>query len=120
MAINNDSAESPAGSSYQLILDHIFTYPGSYEMPLRTMYTINCASRPQTLRVLSPNSSTDSSPVNQQFAFEDANQTFADNLMAQMAQMSTQPSSLPPAFITAFLRKCFPSELTDSPTVVGG
>ena len=56
------------GNSYNLILDHILSYPGTYEIPLRTMYTLNCAPRAQPLpqdRTVctgyprSPNSSSD-------------------------------------------------------------
>ena len=33
--------------------------------------------------------------------------------MAQISQLPNQPNSLPPSFITGFLRRCFPSELTE-------
>lgn len=39
-----------------------------------------------------------------------------------MQQLSNQPSSLPPSFITSFLRRCFPSELVyvDFPQALTG
>lgn len=42
--------------------------------------------------------------------------------MAQMQQLSNQPSSLPPSFITSFLRRCFPCELVfvDFPQALTG
>ena len=43
------SSGSSSGSSYQSILDHILVNPGSYEIPLRTMYTLNCAPRAQPM-----------------------------------------------------------------------
>lgn len=110
-------ASSSRGSSYQLILDHILTYPGSYEIPLRTMYTLNCAPRAQPFdrNSASPASSIDSSPINQHSAWNDPSAThaFVESVMAHMAQLPTQPSSLPPSFVTSFLRRCFPSELVD-------
>ena len=33
--------------------------------------------------------------------------------MTQISQLPNQPTSLPPSFITGFLRKCFPLELTE-------
>ena len=44
---------------------------------------------------------------------EKATQTFTESLMAQMSQLPSQPTSLPPSFITSFVRKCFPAELVD-------
>lgn len=113
--LRNDSSESSSSSSsYQLILDHILSYPGSYEIPLRTMYTLNCAPRAQPPRSATP-SSTSSSPFVAQGSFHDdkATQTFTENLMTQIQQLPNQPASLPPSFITSFLRRCFPGELVD-------
>jgi hypothetical protein len=106
------SSRSSTGSSYQLILDHILSYPGSYEIPLRTMYTLNCAPRAQPVQAPS---SAGVSPVNQQGPWQDkqATDAFTENLMAQISQLPNQPNYLPPSFITSFLRKCFPSELVN-------
>jgi hypothetical protein len=42
--------------------------------------------------------------------------------MAQMSQLPTQPTSLPPSFITAFLGRCFPPDLVcvDFPQALTG
>ncbi|EMC95880.1 hypothetical protein BAUCODRAFT_123171 [Baudoinia panamericana UAMH 10762] len=104
------------GSAYQLILDHILTYPGSYEIPLRTMYTLNCAPRAQPVHPgnKSP-SSVASSPISQQGQWHDSptTLTFTENLMAQISKLPNQPTSLPPSFITSFVQRCFPPELID-------
>lgn len=112
---SSESSSSGSGSSYQLILDHILSYPGSYEIPLRTMYTLNCAPRGQA-RSGSPPSSNNSSPVNPQGPWnqgDNATQTFTESLMAQISRLPNQPTSLPPSFITNFLRKCFPPRLPE-------
>lgn len=112
--VNNASDNLPIDSpAYALILDHIFSNPTTYQMPLRTMYAINCASRPPVLRNQTPNSSPDLSPVSPRVAFEEANQTFADNLMAQMANKPHQPVALPVSYLTSFLRRAFPPELLE-------
>ncbi|KAK5115777.1 hypothetical protein LTR62_000866 [Meristemomyces frigidus] len=117
-------ASSNSGSSYQLLLDHVLTYPTSYEIPLRTMYTLNCAPRapPASSRSGTP-SSTSSSPLIAQSPLHDqTTQTFTESLMAQIAQLPNQPSSLPPSFITSFLRRCFPPDLVcvDFPQALTG
>lgn len=119
------SDSSSTGCSYQLITDHILTYSGSYEIPLRTMYTLNCAPRAQPLdhHSKAPSSSAGSSPVNQQFAWQqDATQTFTSNLMAQISQLPSQPNSLPPSFITSFVHRCFTPDLVsvDFPQALTG
>ena len=42
--------------------------------------------------------------------------------MAQMSQLTMQPASLPPSFITAFLGRCFPADLVcvDFPQALTG
>ncbi|KAK5119460.1 hypothetical protein LTR85_007560 [Meristemomyces frigidus] len=125
--LHSDSSDTSSygstGSSYQLILDHILTYPGSYEIPLRTMYTLNCAPRTQPTHS-SSHSSAGSSPTQQQYGWQDthATQTFTESLMAQISQLPNQPTSLPPSFITSFVRRCFPPELVqvDFPQALTG
>lgn len=111
--LRSESSESSSsnGSSYQLILDHILTYPGSYEIPLRTMYQLNCAPRVGS----TPASSAGSSPITSQGSFHDnsATQSFTENLMAQIQRLPNQPKVLPPSFITHFLKKCFPARLVE-------
>jgi len=129
-ARSDSSDTSSTGSSYQHILDHVLTYNASYEMPLRSMYTLNCAPRAQPMphRRGTPSSSTSSSssptsPIMQHGWHEDsATQVFSENLMAQISSLPSQPASLPPSFITNFLGKCFPPELVcvDFPQALTG
>ncbi|KAF2487057.1 hypothetical protein BDY17DRAFT_236101, partial [Neohortaea acidophila] len=119
------ASSSSGGSGYQLILDHILSYPGSYEIPLRTMYTLNSTPRAQPSHSgnTSPGSSS-GSPTNSQSPFSDpaTAKTFNENLMAQLSALPTQPTSLPPSFITSFVRKCFPAILphVDFPQALTG
>ncbi|KAI9801677.1 MAG: hypothetical protein M1833_002359 [Piccolia ochrophora] len=142
MSISSQASNpSEGGAPYSWILDHILTYPGSYEIPLRTMYTLNSSPRAQPLTPLtglarpdtpntlgrgpspnaSPVSATHSSDTEQDPAKVAAAQ-FRTNLMAQIAQLPSQPCSLPPSFITAFVRRCFAEELimVDFPQALTG
>lgn len=107
------------------ILEHLLAYPGSYEIPLRTMYTLNSAPHAQAYTprpgtpALSNGSSPNSCPTSplfppdQQYQLAAANVTenFKSNLMNHISQLPSQPCSLPPAFITSFVRRCFTDEL---------
>ena len=124
---SSSSVTSSTGSSYQLLLDHVLTYTQGYEIPLRTMYTLNCAPRahhrPSAGGSGTP-SSTASSPISAQGGWQDdqATATFAESLMAQIARLPNQPTSLPPSFITSFVRRCFPADLVcvDFPQALTG
>lgn len=98
------------------ILEHVLQYPGSYEIPLRTMYTLNCVPRSQPLpkdlsRAQTPNSqSANASPIGGQMAWtgaETAAMSFTSQLMTHLNSLPTQPSSLPPSFIVNFVNRCF-------------
>lgn len=98
------------------ILEHVLQYPGSYEIPLRTMYTLNCVPRSQPLpkdlsRAQTPNGqSGNASPVGGHMAWtgaETATMSFTSQLMTHLNQLPTQPSSLPPSFIVNFVNRCF-------------
>lgn len=170
-ACRGQQAPSPsAGAGYTWILDHILTYPATYEIPLRTMYTLNSAPRAQPLpQSLSrptseqsrrsqqsqnshddgnnahhnnnnhhhrqspkdasrrPSEADDAStpsvpPSPQQEAAQNAATEFKSNLMTQIAHLPSQPCSLPPSFITSFVRRCFPEELglVDFPQALTG
>lgn len=103
-----------------MILEHVLQYPGSYEIPLRTMYTLNCVSRAQPLpldrtRAPTPTGSSSTSPVTGQNAWnetESATSNFASQLMNHISSMPQQPSSLPPSFIINFVSRVFPPSLT--------
>lgn len=99
-----------------MILEHVLQYPGSYEIPLRTMYTLNCAPRAQPLprdmsRAPTPSGNSNSvSPVSGSFAWNDAesaSMNFTSQLMNHLGSLPNQPSSLPPTFIVSFVSRCF-------------
>lgn len=108
----NQSAETTGSSSYNMILEHVLQYPGSYEIPLRTMYTLNCAPRAQPLpkdhsRAPSP---TAASPVGGQPAWNDAESAtmnFTAQLMSHIEKLPAQEKTLPPSFIVSFVSRCF-------------
>ncbi|MCJ1282873.1 hypothetical protein MMC26_002199 [Xylographa opegraphella] len=111
------------GSAFPWILEHLLAYPGTYEIPLRTMYTNNVLA--QTNRPSTPGSSSNNSPNNpfpppfpgsnghnrQSTATQAATQHFKSSLMEQIAFLPSQPFSLPPSFITSFVRRCFTEDL---------
>ncbi|KAF2274890.1 uncharacterized protein EI97DRAFT_92282 [Westerdykella ornata] len=111
----NASEETNAttgSSNYNLIMEHVLQYPGSYEIPLRTMYTLNCVPRAQPLpkdlsRAPSP---TTTSPISRPSAWNEAESSamrFTSQLMNHLGALPTQTSSLPPAFIVSFVSRCF-------------
>lgn len=118
----SDSDSSSTVSSYPSILEHVFTYPGSYEIPLRTMYSLNCNPRGTARSTTS--SSNASSPITAQDPWRDDNptQAFQQNLMEQISQIPNQPVSLPPSFLIGFIRKCFQLDLrsVDFPQALTG
>ncbi|KAF2877886.1 hypothetical protein BDV95DRAFT_479750 [Massariosphaeria phaeospora] len=110
----NPSVETNAtNASYNMILDHVLQYPGSYEIPLRTMYALNCAPQPLSKdmpRAPTPNSASSTSPISGQFTWsetESATMNFTSQLMSHIGSLPTQPSSLPPTFIVSFVSRCF-------------
>ncbi|GIZ48607.1 hypothetical protein CKM354_001166000 [Cercospora kikuchii] len=120
---SSGSSVSSNGSSYQLILDHILTYPGSYEIPLKTMYSLNCA--PKNAASPSTPTSNGTSPNLSQGSFTPDTQSTAsltESLMSQLSQLSNQQQTLPPSFITAFVQRCFTPQLphVDFPQALTG
>lgn len=117
----SSSLNSPDGSGLGYILDHYLRYENSYEIPLRTMYTINCNPSKHSLSgnrspetAFSPRNSTSTkSSRSSQDASIDAATDFKSALMHQISRLPSQPCSLPPSFLTGFLRKCFVLELED-------
>lgn len=106
------------GAGFTWVLEHLLTYPGTYEIPLRTMYTLNCNSQnPQMKSSASTNNPGNAFPrlSNSQEDQKMSTQTTAaqlrSTLVHHISQISTQPTSLPPSFITTFVRRCFPTEL---------
>ncbi|KAK2743250.1 hypothetical protein FQN57_004939 [Myotisia sp. PD_48] len=127
------SSSSSEGTALPWILEHLLAHPGNYEIPLRTMYAINSSVRTECTALspslpcsafsrdaqgnASPISETPSrNPNNRQGSngsISDTAARFKANLMAQIAQLPSQPSSLPPSFITSFVRRFFPPELEE-------
>ena len=121
------------GAAYPWILEHLFAYPGTYEIPLRTMYTLNSTPQAQQHHprqslqggppsLTSTASSPESSPASPNFPVEPQHQLPAYNatnatdhfkgcLMSYIRQLPAQPFSLPPSFITSFVRRCFTVDL---------
>ena len=93
------------------------------------MYTLNSTPptqqplrqslRPGTPSLSSTVSSPDSSPASPDFPPEQQHQLtsptatehFKNCLMTHISQLPSQPFSLPPAFITSFVRRCFTADL---------
>ncbi|KAJ5693065.1 hypothetical protein N7462_002488 [Penicillium macrosclerotiorum] len=109
------SPASPDGVALTWIFDHCLRYPGSYELPLRTMYTLNCNPTKQPLpnneTAFTPRSSTSTRSSGSSQDGIDAAADFRSQLINQIARLPSQPCSLPPSFLTSFLRRCFPAQL---------
>jgi hypothetical protein len=110
------------GSSFPWVLEHLLTYPGTYEIPLRTMYTLNATTQHQQQcapinppNVVPGNAFPKQSPPpldeQQNMTTMTAAAQLRANLMQHISQIPSQPASLPPSFITTFVRRCFPREL---------
>ncbi|KAF1963340.1 hypothetical protein CC80DRAFT_3482 [Byssothecium circinans] len=100
----NPSADT-THSSFNMIMEHLLQYPGSYEIPLRTMYTLNCTPRAQPLPK-GLNRAITSGQANWNEA-ESATVSFTSQLMNHISSMPHQPSSLPPSFIISFVGRVF-------------
>lgn len=119
---DGDSLSQSQGAAFPWVLEHLLTYPGTYEIPLRTMYTLNATTQnPQQCSPLaiSPTVPGNAFPRHPNVAVDEqqsmttvtAAAQLRANLMAHISQLPSQPTSLPPSFITSFVRRCFPPEL---------
>ena len=117
-----DGEVSSQGAAYPWVLEHLLAYPGTYEIPLRTMYTLNATTQNQPqLAALPPSScvpgnafprkSRDVADEQQNITTVTAAAQLRANLLTHISQLPSQPTSLPPSFITSFVRRCFPPEL---------
>ena len=127
---SSSSTSSTEGAAFPWILEHLLAYPSTYEIPLRTMYTLNSAPQAakqprQSVQLGTPSlsssaSSTDCSPASPSFPSDQQHQPIVSNatehfkscLMTHISRLPSQPFSLPPAFITSFVRRCFTEELS--------
>ncbi|KAJ5661284.1 uncharacterized protein N7484_000656 [Penicillium longicatenatum] len=107
--------DNPNGRGLTWIFDHCLRYPTSYEIPLRTMYTINCnpAKNPNSTRpqesAFSPRHSASSKSSSEDSI--DASADFRSQLIYQISRLPSQPCALPPAFLTSFLRRVWIADL---------
>ncbi|KAF2742677.1 hypothetical protein M011DRAFT_452669 [Sporormia fimetaria CBS 119925] len=110
----SEQTNGSSGSSYSMILEHVLQYPGSYEIPLKKMYDLNCNSRAQPLpvslsRAPSPGArSAGASPTLGSSAWNEgeASMNFTSQLMS-LGTKQSQNSSLPPTFVVSFVARCF-------------
>jgi len=114
------SPTSPTtAQAYPWILEHLLAYPGTYEIPLRTMYTLNVTTQNQQQNTLSQPSIPGNAFQRPQTASRDDQQHstataaahLRANLMSHISQLPSQPTSLPPSFITSFVRQTFVLDL---------
>lgn len=103
------------GAGFTWLLERILAGQGTYEMPLKGLYTLNSASR--TRSDSSPSNvvgnafpSTKPPDLNNMTTTAAAAQLRA-NLMSHTTQQPAQPQSLPPSLIVSFVRRCFSAEL---------
>lgn len=119
MSPSEEVLNAPDGSALTWILDHCLRYPGTYEIPLRTMYALNSnptrsatpGSRPPGTAFSNRSSGSSNLSVSSAQNNKDTPVDAAAELRAQLSQqisrLPSQPCSLPPSFITSFLRRCF-------------
>ncbi|KAL2868588.1 uncharacterized protein BJX67DRAFT_45648 [Aspergillus lucknowensis] len=110
MAHSKEKLDAPDGSALTWIFDHLLRYPGTYEIPLRTMYALNCNPTRQPAPSALPETAFARRPTSPKSS---AAEDLRAQLTHQIARLPSQPCSLPPAFITSFLRRCFASQLED-------
>ncbi|KAJ5487052.1 hypothetical protein N7530_001352 [Penicillium desertorum] len=117
-----ETLDAPDGSALTWIFDHCLRYADNYEISLRAAYELNCQSTMSPSFVLkSPsffrNSVFTKNARNSKSSFDtptyDTNAEFRACLSKTVAELSSQPCSLPPSFILSFVRRCFCLELSD-------
>lgn len=110
------SASSADGSAFTWLLEHVMAYPGTYEIPLRTMYTLNATTHarkdPLPSGMVGNAFPSSNGPDNASMTTATAAAQLKANLMTHIAHQPAQPQSLPPSFITSFVRRCFSPDLT--------
>lgn len=99
------------GSAFPLILEHYMLNPASYEIPLRSMYALNC----QTLSLMSPTGVKESAfakPAvqNSTEPLADAASQFKAQLISQISK-SPHQFDLPVGFMVSFVRRVFAANL---------
>lgn len=111
---------STEGQAYPWILEHLLAYPGTYEIPLRTMYTLNVTTQSGQQNMISRPSVPGNAFQRHRPSLRDEQQSMTTataaaqlraNLMSHISQQPSQPTSLPPSFITSFVRQTFGEDL---------
>lgn len=105
------TSTSTDGTALAWILEHFLAYPGSFEIPLRTMFAINLT--PTLSSGSTPEISPSSSFQGQHLSGQNASDHFKECLLNHLKQLPSRQVSLPASFISPYVRKCFPQELCD-------
>ena len=103
------------GAAFTWMLEHIMAHPGTYELPLRTMYMLNSATtqQPSNSSAIVGNAfPTVNGQIQKSMTTATAAAQLRANLMSHVAQQPSQPQSLPPSFISSVVRRCFFTDLT--------
>ncbi|PWW80621.1 hypothetical protein C7212DRAFT_350036 [Tuber magnatum] len=87
--LGGGGSESREGVAMNWVLDHVLAYPATYDfaLPLRTIYILNSTTH-------------HTSPAD-----------FKLLLLEHISNLPSQPCTLPPSFLSTFVRKCFPRDL---------
>ncbi|OKL60763.1 hypothetical protein UA08_04274 [Talaromyces atroroseus] len=98
------------GSSFPLILEHCMLNPSSYEIPLRSMYALNC----QTLSLKSAAGLKEAGLATQNSTepLADAASQFKAQLISHISRSPNQ-FDLPVGFMVSFVRRAFAPNLED-------
>ncbi|KAJ5960508.1 uncharacterized protein N7479_007658 [Penicillium vulpinum] len=121
---NYETLNAPDGSALTWIFDHCLRYADNYEISLRAAYELNCHSSKSTMgnstvprspsifrnSIWSKNSRNSDSSLDA--PSYDTNAEFRACLTKTVSELSSQPVSLPPAFIISFVRRCFCLDLS--------
>lgn len=121
-----ETLDAPDGSALTWIFDHCLRYADNYEISLRAAYELNChpskstmgpSFLPRSSSLFSRNSVWSKNARNSKSSFDspsyDTNAEFRACLSKTVAELSSQPCSLPPSFIISFVRRCFCLDLSD-------
>ena len=130
MSLHSSVSSSAEASAFPWILEHLLANPETYEIPLRTMYRLNSTPNLQpypsqavsagTIPIsgvsnLANTAAAPNIPSAQQqqqgLAAQPATERFRNCLMTYISQLPMQSFSLPPAFVTSFVRRCFPEDI---------
>ncbi|KAJ5878663.1 hypothetical protein N7455_002128 [Penicillium solitum] len=119
-----ETLDAPDGSALTWIFDHCLRYADNYEISLRAAYELNCHPSKSTMApsfiprspsIFSRNSVFSKNSRDSKSSFDasyDTNAEFRAYLSKTVAELSSQPCSLPPSFIINFVRRCFCLDLS--------